>query len=171
LDPLLDEITSIPDYGDSNSDTNSDSEEEEICEEDVSIGDITCDCLQCPQDMEKDEKKCCEKVKSLKIKLEQDNVSCILFHQNFRNIFNRDCHLLYMNIISDIYHDDRSDIPLNTRLRYSAYRTAISFIYGKLGQKKRTPVPSCIVSKVREMYPSDNGEYVGFKDYKPQLGS
>ena len=73
------------------------------------------------------------------------------------------------------------------RLRYSAYRGAITFVYGKLGRRKRLPVPCCIgilrllaevfisfdqqifnplyfsVGKIRELYPKDEDEeYVGF---------
>ena len=73
--------------------------------------------------------------------------------------------------MSDVYQDDNLSLPLNSRLRYSAYCTAISFIYGKLGRRKRTPVPLCIVAKIRLMYPFNNGQYTGFKDALPQVGS
>ena len=130
-----------------------------------------CVCTMCPENMNKDEQKCCQTVKELQLKLNEENVPCILLLKSFQNIFNQDCHHLYINIMNDIFHDDNSEVPLNTRLRHSAYRTSISFIYGKLGKRRRTPVPSCIVAKVGESYPSDNGEYVGFKKAEPQFGS
>ena len=65
--------------------------------------------------------------------------------------------------------------------RRSGYRTAIHFLYGKLGRGRRTPVPACIgqfstlnmtlmdffsVKKIREMYPSDDGVYHGYNPGK-----
>lgn len=130
----------------------------------------TCSCLQCPV-VTREEEKCCSDIPSLKVKLDADKVLCVLDQPSFLNIFNRDNHILYMNIMNDIFRDDSSEFPLNTRLRYSAYRTSISFIYGRLGRKKRTQLPSCIVEIVRKMYPSENGEYVDFKAAVPELGS
>ena len=130
-----------------------------------------CSCTNCPLGMYKDVKKCCIEVNALQMRLNSAKVECILDLPSFLNIFNVDVHTLYINIMSDVYQDDNSSLPLNSRLRYSAYRTSTSFIYGKLGHRKRTPLPSCLVAKIRDIYPSLDGQYTGFKDALPQLGS
>lgn len=48
--------------------------------------------------------------------------------------------------------------------RYAAYRQFCWFAHGKLGKKIRRVLPSCVISKVREEYPSKSGRYTGFKD-------
>jgi hypothetical protein len=47
------------------------------------------------------------------------------------------------------------------RLRFTSYRQFIMWIYHWLGRSIRVPLPSCVVTKIREMFPSEN--YVGFK--------
>ena len=69
---------------------------------------------------------------------------------------------LLIDAFNSILYNDNEDIPLNRlfvtlmlhsydyscfkirRLRYSAYKGAILFIYGKLGYGRRFPVPACI---------------------------
>lgn len=33
----------------------------------------------------------------------------------------------------------------------------------KLGKGKRVTIPSCVVKKIREHFPEQNGQYIGFK--------
>ncbi len=35
--------------------------------------------------------------------------------------------------------------------------------HGNLGKKKRIPLPDCVVSGIRDVYPDVDNEYVGFK--------
>ena len=48
--------------------------------------------------------------------------------------------------------------------RYAAYRQFTWFIHTKLGKGVRRVIPACVVKKIRERYPSEVGEYTGFKD-------
>ena len=54
---------------------------------------------------------------------------------------------------------ERIDNPPSTEnLRYEHYRAAAYFL--KL--KKSSPLPDCIVSHIRTLYPNNKGEYRGF---------
>lgn len=51
----------------------------------------------------------------------------------------------------------------NRQLRYLAYAAFTSAKHGHLGKKKRIPLPDCVVSGIRDVYPDVDNEYVGFK--------
>lgn len=48
------------------------------------------------------------------------------------------------------------------RYRHTAYRQLVRFCFGWLGKKNRVVLPSCAVNKIRETFPSNSGQYVGF---------
>jgi hypothetical protein len=52
------------------------------------------------------------------------------------------------------------DPPSNMNMRFGAYYAMSLFLNGHT--KQRIPLPSCIMSKIREAYPDDNNQYVGF---------
>ena len=49
-------------------------------------------------------------------------------------------------------------------MRYAAYRQFCWFVHARLDREVRRVTPSCVVNKIRAEYPSDDGQYVGFKD-------
>ncbi|XP_068690933.1 P2X purinoceptor 7-like [Montipora foliosa] len=55
------------------------------------------------------------------------------------------------------------DEPLNDTYRYVAYRQYTYWIHKKLGRKIRIAIPSCVVKKTRESFPSESGSYRGFE--------
>ena len=53
--------------------------------------------------------------------------------------------------------------------RFVAYRAVFFGIYGRTRAKmSRKPLPSCVVLKIREMYPDKNNKYTGFQESKRQ---
>uniref|UniRef100_A0A914YJM1 P2X purinoreceptor 7 intracellular domain-containing protein n=1 Tax=Panagrolaimus superbus TaxID=310955 RepID=A0A914YJM1_9BILA len=48
-------------------------------------------------------------------------------------------------------------------IRFAAYQQLTFYFHGELGMSKRVELPSCIVEFVRKQYPSQDGDYVGFK--------
>jgi len=124
-------------------------------------GFIQCKCYGCPEMQNSEDQKCCWAVKSWQKNYSTDGVLCLLDLKNFKNIFNRDNHRMLLNVYNSFLRDDDQGKPINSRLRYSAYRGAIAFLYDKLGKHVRTPVPSCVVKAIRELYPGD--VYTGFK--------
>jgi hypothetical protein len=48
--------------------------------------------------------------------------------------------------------------------RFLAYRNMFFMVYGRTKAKMtRLPIPSCLVVKVRSMFPDPNNSYTGFK--------
>uniref|UniRef100_A0A8C1GBL2 P2X purinoreceptor 7 intracellular domain-containing protein n=1 Tax=Cyprinus carpio TaxID=7962 RepID=A0A8C1GBL2_CYPCA len=50
-----------------------------------------------------------------------------------------------------------------TQYRYTAYRQAIRWAYGVLGRSIRKPLPSCVVSTIRQQFQSGDQTYQGFQ--------
>ena len=50
--------------------------------------------------------------------------------------------------------------------RYSSYRQFIWWVFDRLGKKNRRVVPSCVLWKIRNFFPEENGVYVNYEDGK-----
>lgn len=67
-----------------------------------------------------------------------------------------------------VWNDLRAEVDAieegetNRQFRHAAYRNFVVWQYGILGPGNRVVIPSCCVTKVREVYPDPNGIYVGF---------
>lgn len=55
------------------------------------------------------------------------------------------------------------DLMTNKNYRYHAYRSYIQYMHGRLGRKNRRVIPACVVAKIRSIWPSTDGLYVGYK--------
>ena len=58
---------------------------------------------------------------------------------------------------------DGNVIP-NNKMRRALYKTFTYLKFGHLGRGNRIPIPSCVVRKIREMYPEPDGNYMGFHE-------
>ena len=58
------------------------------------------------------------------------------------------------------FHDDPTFA--NKHYRHQAYIFFILWQHGHLGMHERRRIPACIVSKIRWLYPDDNGLYTGY---------
>lgn len=69
--------------------------------------------------------------------------------------------------IGNIYHRDmlgRHRIRVednNKAMRHSAYRNFTLWRHGRLGQGVRRVIPSCCIWKIRAVFPSRTGVYLG----------
>ena len=52
----------------------------------------------------------------------------------------------------------------NKERRKSMYRMFTYLKYGHLGRGVRIPIPECVLTKIQEIYPDPDGEYMGFKE-------
>jgi len=141
------------------------SEDEDDVEDKEAETTDECTCLNCPSREELGGKiVCCMTLEGWQQKFISKDVDCLLDLENFKNICNQDCHEVIRNMMSDVIRDDNPEWSMNRRMRYAGYRSAIYFLYGKLGRRNRIQLPSCVELKMRELYPNEPGvPYVGFK--------
>ncbi len=58
-------------------------------------------------------------------------------------------------------------MPINNRqVRYLAYSAFTLAKHGYLGKTKRVPLPNCVVHGIRDTFPNESNNYVGFRDAK-----
>ena len=48
--------------------------------------------------------------------------------------------------------------------RFAAYRQFTLLVHNRIGGIVRRVIPSCVVSKIREIFPAPDGIYTGFKE-------
>ncbi|KAJ8301016.1 hypothetical protein KUTeg_022535 [Tegillarca granosa] len=121
-----------------------------------------CDCGNCEIMTTVAECKCCFEVNIVDGKRESANLTCITQHQMFiDNCLNRNVLEL---AVYDYKHDvgplPENNLPHET-YRYLAYRRFVRWIWKIVGRRNRRILPSCVVNKIRESFPSE--EFCGFK--------
>ncbi|ESO92234.1 hypothetical protein LOTGIDRAFT_162889 [Lottia gigantea] len=68
------------------------------------------------------------------------------------------CSYINMEKPEDVF----AALSLRGRRRYTAYRQFVRWIWDFLGKNIREPLPACVVTQVRQRYPSP--EFTGFLD-------
>ena len=56
------------------------------------------------------------------------------------------------------------DNMTNKNYRHHSYRTYIHYVHAKLHRYNRKVIPACVVQEIRNLYPDEHGNYVGFVD-------
>ncbi|XP_069812026.1 uncharacterized protein [Dendropsophus ebraccatus] len=125
--------------------------------------DSWCHCGNCILLPTTEECICCRDVHMATMKLEEDDtISCITDH----NMFVETCLNKAQLTICEMYRcfGNTHTAPMENRnFRKAAYRMFTMWVHGYLGPKKRRPIPACAVNKVRQAFPEENQEYVGFR--------
>ncbi|XP_070559470.1 uncharacterized protein [Ptychodera flava] len=107
-----------------------------------------------------------EKVEHYVIESEQQ-CSCITLHPGFASV------CLDRWVLETAYYQYRQEygkmrqFQQNERDRYIAYRQFVRWSWGFLGRHVRVPLPSCVISKIREHFPSSDGTYKNFQFVSP----
>ena len=80
----------------------------------------------------------------------------------------KDSMILDVEIWLDIYRTNGlTSKPKPNEIRKECYRLFSFIINGRLGRGNRRKLPDCIVHKIRETYPNEEGNdegYMGFKE-------
>ncbi|XP_075554941.1 P2X purinoceptor 7-like [Dermacentor variabilis] len=109
------------------------------------------------------EKTCCK---------EQDRVAkatehyeCITKHPLF-DLYCLNEHVLELEYIKLQYYNPYrvGQRDQHDKYRYTAYRQFVWWIHGRLGQGRRVVIPSYVVHRLREEFPSRSGQYTGYLD-------
>ena len=122
-----------------------------------------CSCESCTE-MENDfERVCCRGDAEQIIGNKFGDERCISHTEAFRDV------CLNTNVLEAAIGTWRtfSDEPLqinNRSYRFIAYRQYISWIFKWLGRDIRKIIPSCVVQKIRQNFPAQDGVYVPFQD-------
>lgn len=110
-----------------------------------------CKCNVCRPMPNEIENVCCKRV------------ACITRFQAFNNIcLDRDILEVCIKARCDIPADD-FNFSMES-FRKAAYRQFVLWRFGKLGRGNRRVVPSCAVLSIRRMYPSADGQYMGYRN-------
>lgn len=109
-----------------------------------------CKCGNCREMRDPDENVCCNK-KECTTQYQIFGVLC-LDRNVLENVIKTRC-----DIVSDDYEFSSNEY------RKAGYRQYTIWQHGKLGKGNRRVCPSCIVLAIRRAYPSEDGNYMGFK--------
>ncbi|XP_078335853.1 P2X purinoceptor 7-like [Crassostrea virginica] len=109
--------------------------------------------------------KCCVDIPEVSSRLkenESSSICCIIQHPSFKvNCLNQ--HVLEVSYYEYIQDNGPlgNDEPIHELYRHLAYRRFARFIWKCLGRHNRRILPSCVVTAVRQKFPSQ--QYCGFR--------
>ncbi|KAE8593616.1 hypothetical protein XENTR_v10019224 [Xenopus tropicalis] len=117
-----------------------------------------CTCGNCMPMKTEEESYCCMELSNKKYL--QDG--CICHSRKFRRQCLKKTHLEFLLTFWNLQGPTNEISCKNRKLRQTAYRSFIAWIYGYLGRNNRKPIPACVVQKVRNTFPDPEGRYRGF---------
>ncbi|XP_056379469.1 chloride channel CLIC-like protein 1 isoform X2 [Hyla sarda] len=119
-----------------------------------------CGCHNCKPMKTRDESNCCVEESALKKYFDQ-GLSCILEQKDLKEMrFQKK----YLEIMAEFSGKVSLKEWLNDRnrvIRKAAYRSYSCFVHGSSGPSKRKPIPSCVISYIRGVFPDPEGHNVG----------
>ncbi|XP_040203025.1 uncharacterized protein LOC120933731 isoform X2 [Rana temporaria] len=119
-----------------------------------------CLCQCCIEMPTQKESMCCREILKVQGHIPEGG-KCITESETFRSRIATEEPVRLMCKVLQLEERPFVDPDNNRRLRKTAYRTFIAWIYGIYG-KKHGVIPSCAVKVVRELFPDPDGKYVNF---------
>lgn len=119
-----------------------------------------CYCSICAYDESIYEDVCCRNPKILPNEKFAGHI-CITNTSSFSSIcLNKDV----LEVALEGWNDMRGDNKeyKNENYRFIAYRQFIWWCHGHMGKKNRTPLPNCVLRKIREIFPDPNNFYIPY---------
>ena len=133
-----------------------------------------CACNTCKPMPDDKQSVCCND--NANIASKKGDANCITVHGAFQQfVLHEDAlNLLRHNLL--IYEKKAHNIGqlrsvANKSWRYLAYRQFWNWVnsWKKMGKNVRFPIPSCVVNCIREKWPDENNQYVGFLEAEENL--
>ena len=107
------------------------------------------------------ERKCCKSSPEI-IDRKFEDCECISDTDGFHDV------CMNKNILEALgawhHFSGEQSVLCNKSFRFIAYKQYIWWIYGKLGKDIRKPIPSCIVNKVRNIFPAPDNIYIPYNN-------
>ncbi|XP_064473784.1 P2X purinoceptor 7-like [Ornithodoros turicata] len=122
-----------------------------------------CSCNNCRAMPTHIECLCCRDVPEATIKQPHD---CITHHEDFEILCLNPAVLgvAAVYIREQMHEEMDADRGIHERYRHIAYRQFTHWVWGPLGKENRKVLPSCVVTRIRDEFPSET--YTGFR-YPP----
>ena len=124
-----------------------------------------CVCGNCKKELREIDSLCCQEVAAIPEENFEGN-QCITMSEQFQTLcLNK---IVLKNVLVGL-HESKGD-PLekdevkNRSLRYAAYKQFVWWIYQRLGKGNRRVLPSCVLWKVRKLFPEGNGQYTLYSE-------
>ncbi|KAK6191119.1 hypothetical protein SNE40_002862 [Patella caerulea] len=154
-----------PEYspGEMRTDSDTDTSEDEAIDNNTRVGNTDwCLCTNCSSMPLSDECVCCKEINAVSHRLAHTTL-CVIENEDFRTVC-LNAEVLRVSAIAraDMRGDNVQRIS-NDVLRHQAYRQFTYWIHQRLGRHIRKVIPSCVVAKIRTVFPSSTGHYTGFK--------
>ncbi|KAL3864440.1 hypothetical protein ACJMK2_006124 [Sinanodonta woodiana] len=121
-----------------------------------------CTCGNCSIKETVEECRCCKEISVISDKTKELNVDCIINHPGFLTVCLDEYVLEAAYYAYRQQYGNRVEI-MSDRNRYTAYRQLVRWCWGYLGHEIRVALPSCAVDAIRQKFPSEDGNYTGFK--------
>ncbi|KAM7302643.1 P2X purinoceptor 7-like isoform X1 [Ixodes scapularis] len=123
-----------------------------------------CSCNGCRAMLTDYESLCCREVDRARELCQDQGVSCITKHPWFElYCLNRpvlDLAYVKMQYFCSLDAGNRTQ---EEKYRYTAYHQFTWWVHKRLGRGNRVVLPSCVVCRIRQEFPSTDGTYRGFK--------
>lgn len=106
--------------------------------------------------------KCCHDIAEVCSRMEEIACDCIIQHPSFAvNCLNH--YVLDVSYYEYIQNNGPlgNDEPIHELYRHLAYRRFARFIWRRLGRHNRRILPACVVTAIRQKFPSQ--QYCGFR--------
>ncbi|XP_071944377.1 P2X purinoceptor 7-like [Antedon mediterranea] len=128
-----------------------------------------CECGNCVEEETWENRYCCQQVEKINNKNKEgpQHTGCVTTHPWFEPaILNpATLQIAYWQYVSQ-YQEHVVEGAIERRYRYTAYRQFVRWCWGFLGKDRRIPMPSCVMKKIRDVFPDEANNYTGFK-YPP----
>ncbi len=64
----------------------------------------------------------------------------------------------------ELWRNSQVVTPMNSESRKHCYRAIVRIRFGSLGAGNRVQLPECVLIGVRDAYPDEDAEYMGFRE-------
>ncbi|XP_078025797.1 P2X purinoceptor 7-like [Epinephelus lanceolatus] len=124
-----------------------------------------CSCGNCRTVPTEEENVCCLEIPKVIRRLHQlpEPPSCMVNHPGLEPVC---LNVFSLQNVFNLYRANYGPIRLRGiehRYRYLAYRSFVSWCWGFLARRVRVVLPACVVLRIRQEFPDEEGRYVGFR--------